>query len=159
MSVDTIAIIRKETTLIEIFDYLKQTYENVEIKESTYMDKFGCFYFNDNKDTRTMYYSLDYDDIEKIYGICGIKLSLGFWGNSFEIMKNLCNTFGGFVDENDCDENDFVPFKLEKFYMEGESNKIDLFKIKIIQTLGYKNLNKTLELFHEFKVLENSVNV
>lgn len=36
-------------------------------------------------------------------------VSLGAWGRSVDIMKNIVSQFGGWIDENDCDNQSFYP--------------------------------------------------
>jgi len=36
-------------------------------------------------------------------------LSLSYWGDSVGVLKYLCETFGGYIDENDCDDQGFYP--------------------------------------------------
>ena len=35
-----------------------------------------------------------------------IFLDLGYWGSSVEIMKSIISNFSGYLDENDCDDED-----------------------------------------------------
>ena len=42
-------------------------------------------------------------------------LSLGFWGNSVEIMKEIIAHFGGgWIDENDCDDKTYYPIMINE---------------------------------------------
>jgi hypothetical protein len=34
---------------------------------------------------------------------------LGCWGDSVEIIKDIVTHFGGWIDENDCDDKEFYP--------------------------------------------------
>ena len=36
-------------------------------------------------------------------------ISLGCWGDSVEIIKDIVTHFGGWIDENDCDDKEFYP--------------------------------------------------
>ena len=92
---------------------------------------------------------------ESDYGIPGVWISLGRYGKSIEIIKYLCETFGGYLHENDCNKN--KPYYLinPDLYLNGkESTEKDLFINKIITTLGFDKLKKTLELFEEFKTIK-----
>lgn len=101
MSVDTKAILSKSTTISDIAEALENKYKNVKI-ESTSMDYFFIIAFADGNDQRSMYVSFS-NSCEHDEGIPGVWMSLGCWGNSVEIMTYLCETFGGWIDENDCD--------------------------------------------------------
>ena len=52
------------------------------------------------------------DEIILMYVSKVTSLSIGCWGNSVEILKGICEEFGGWFDENDCDENDF--YRIDK---------------------------------------------
>lgn len=40
-------------------------------------------------------------------------ISLGFWGSSVEIVKEIVAYFGGgWVDENDCDDKEYYPIEV-----------------------------------------------
>lgn len=40
-------------------------------------------------------------------------ISLGFWGSSVEIIKEIVSYFGGgWVDENDCDDKEYYPIEV-----------------------------------------------
>ena len=41
-------------------------------------------------------------------------LTLGYYGNSVEIMKDLVSQFGGWIDENDCDDQSYYPILTNK---------------------------------------------
>ena len=41
-------------------------------------------------------------------------LSLGYWGSSIEIIKEIVAHFGGgWIDENDCDDKEYYPIELD----------------------------------------------
>lgn len=69
----------------------------------------SAFYFYDSINC---YENLDYytkKGLKKMVKMEKTYLSLGCWGNSVEIMKQILDEFeGGWLDENDCDD---VPFK------------------------------------------------
>lgn len=34
-------------------------------------------------------------------------ISLGYWGNAVDIIKSIVAEFGGWIDENDCDDKEY----------------------------------------------------
>lgn len=147
MGVDTKVILTKGTTIINIADALKLKYSNVEIFANK--NDFMYIVFTDNTDIRTMYVSFSNYCLND-YGIAGVWVSLGYWGNSIDIMKYLCETFGGYLDENDCDANGFYPINSE-LYLKGEDlTERDLFVNDIIAELGYEKLSKSLKIFDKY---------
>ncbi len=148
MGVDTKAIIRKGTTLEQISDALKTKYSDVEIT-NTYSENSFRATFKDGEDQRQMWIS--YDSTVVASGIDGIWMSLGFWGDSVGIMRFLCETFGGYLDESDSDNEPFYPINFHLFKQGKEFSEIDSFRNKVISKLGYGNLKITMELFEEFK--------
>jgi len=151
MGVDTKAIIRKGVTITEIVETLSAKYSNVDV-HSTHSNDFLQATFLDGNDKRML--SIFFLDTAKNdYKIDGVLLSLGYWGNSVEIATYLCETFGGYIDKNDCDDNDFEPIRLDLFEQGSQFTPLDEFKNKVISKLGYKNLNAALLLFDEYKTL------
>ena len=145
MGANTKAIIRKGVTVLQIKEALEKKYENV----SVYGDK--TLYINLSADNmvRNIYVSFS-NCCENDYNISGVYLSLGCFGESVEILKYLCLTFGGYLDENDCDENGFYPINFHLYQQGTEFTKKDMFIHKIISKLGMDKLNITLELFDEY---------
>ena len=151
MSVDTKAIIAKGTTIQSITEALKNKYKNVKI-EPTSMDYFFAIVFADGDDQRTMYVSFS-NSCEQDEGIPGVWMSLGCWGNSVEIMTYLCETFGGWIDENDCDGIGFQPICLGLYLQSPELTPLQIFKHKIISVCGLNKVNAILALCDEYKSL------
>ncbi len=148
MGVDTKAIIRKDVTLVELVNYLKAQYEDVTVY-TTGSDTFFQIGFVDGEDERLM--SCHFNACAKNdYDIEGILLSLSLWRNSIEIMKGICEYFGGYIIENDCNDEWYI-INLEKFESAKEITPIDVFKNKVIARLGYDKLKIALELFEEYK--------
>lgn len=48
-------------------------------------------------------------------------LSLGCWGNSVDLMRSIVSRFGGWVDDNDCDDEPYYPVPVTEY---GEPIKI-----------------------------------
>ena len=86
--------------------------------------KFGFITFYYKKEFRTLFYNYStvnfWNDIE-CYSeelqknfVKGehTQLNISYYGNAVEIMKLICAHFGGWIDENDCDDID--PYYIEK---------------------------------------------
>lgn len=149
MGVDTKAIIRKGVTIQEIECALIEKYKEVKI-HSTSMDDFMYLSFVDGSDTRQMAVSFSGSCL-KDNGIDGVWLSLGYSGNSVEIMRYLCEYFGGYLDENDCDDDGFYPINFHLYQQGKEFTEMDKFRNKVIGKLGYDKLNTAMQLFEEFR--------
>jgi hypothetical protein len=152
MSINTKGIIRKGTTLPEIKEVLENKYGNVGIKSYSDPTLFSL-YFKDGEDQRKL--SVFVDDVAKRdYKIDGVTLDLNCWGNSVEIMKLLLSEFGGYLDENDCDDEGFYAINPDKFEEGRESTKADRVITSIIHRLGYDNLSKGLLLFDDIQKIQ-----
>jgi hypothetical protein len=151
MSTDTKAIIRKGVSLEEIKTALEKKYTEVEVNNGGSSEMFRIT-FKDN-DVQRMIWVFYSGSCVRDCGIDGVWLSLGLWGNSIEIMRYLCEEFGGYIDENDCDDEGFEPVNIELYENGEDFTPMDKFRNKIISELGYKNLNKALNLFEEFKTI------
>ena len=77
------------------------------------LDQNRCiFYCHSNVN---FYENLDYykdRGLEDMVKAHTTYLSLGCWGKSIEIMKAIVEHFGGWLDENDCDESEY--YKIDK---------------------------------------------
>ena len=85
----------------------------------------GNIYFKYKGEDRNIFYSYDninsFDNLE-FYTNCGLEdmvksettyISLGCWGSSVEIIKEIVAQFGGgWVDENDCDNRPYEPVEV-----------------------------------------------
>ena len=89
------------------------------------------------------------------YGIDGVLVSLSTWGSNLEIMNWLLDEFGGYLDENDCDDKDFYPVNIEAFEKGKDFSPEDIFVNKIIHKMGYEKLKDALGLLSEYKALSN----
>lgn len=148
MGASTKAIISKGTTIDQIESAMSNKYGNVEVHGSH--PDFMRIVFNDGEKNRIL--SVLFDNYSEYdYGIAGVLLSLGATGNSIEVMKYLCETFGGYIDENDCDEEGFYPINHELYSQGKDFTELDEFRHKVIAVMGYENLEKVMNLFEEFK--------
>lgn len=154
MSINTKAIIRKGTTIVEIMEVLKNHFDCEATIHATYSDDFFYISFNVNEDEKRRLNIFLTDTAKNDYDIDGVLLDLGCHGSSVKIMKTLLVKFGGYLDENDCDDKDFYPINLIEFKKGKDFSTLDLFTTKVIQKLGYENLKVALELFSEFKEIK-----
>ena len=130
MSVDTLAIIRQGTTIEEIKDAIFKKYGDGIIKSSS--PDFMHISFYDGMENRNIAVSFS-NSCKNDYG-----------------LKYLCETFGGYLDENDCDDNGFYPINLDEFQKGKDFTNIDLLVNEIISEIGYEKLKVTQKLFKKF---------
>ncbi len=149
MGVDTKAIIKKGTTIIELTEFMKDNFIDVKI-HPTQDNYFFIINFDYKEDRRSMNVFLN-NFGETDYGIDGVLLSLGCNTDAIEIMKIILNKFGGYLDENDCDDKDFYPVNIGEFKKSREYTELDKLKTEIIKDLGYTNLKPALLLFEKYK--------
>jgi hypothetical protein len=150
MGVDTKAIIRKGTTIEQIESAISAKYKDVTVRANNH--DFMSMSFVDGKDSRTMHVSFT-GSCEQDYSIAGVGLSLGCTGNSVEILKYLCETFGGYLDENDCDDQDFYPINYELYAQGSEFRPLDEFRHKVIKEVGFEKLRPVMALLDEYRTL------
>lgn len=148
MATDSKAILRKGVTIDQIVKAISDKYTDVNVHASS--TDFMYVTFKDGQDQRQLAVSFS-DSCFSDYGIHGVWCSLGMWGNSVEIIRYLCESFGGYIDENDCDDIGFYPINFHLYEKGTEFSQMDVFTHKVIAELGYDNLKKTLKLFEEFK--------
>lgn len=147
MGVDTKAILRKGTTIEQIEKAMSEKYNDVELRAS--QPDFMSIQFKDGKDQRQLSVSFT-NSCERESGIGGVWISLGMWGNSIEIARYLCETFGGYLDENDCDDEGFYPINFRLYSQGSEFTKADEFRHKLISEVGLGKLKSVMLLFDEY---------
>lgn len=151
MGVDAKAILTKGTTIEQIEQAISKKYTDVKVDPTSIFD-FMYVIFKDGSKQRTLAVSFT-NSCERDNGIAGVWTSLGRGGNSVEIMKYLCETFGGYIDENDCDDEGFYPINFELYSQGKEFTKLDEFRHKVIKEVGYDKLNSVIKLLDEYKEL------
>lgn len=144
MGVDTKAILRKGTTIEKIEKAISEKYTDVEVKPTLMLD-FMYVIFKDGADQRQLAVSFT-----NSCDIAGVWISLGKWGNSIEIARYLCETFGGYLDENDCDDEGYYPINFHLYSQGTEFTKLDEFRHKVISEVGYDKLNTVMKLLDEY---------
>jgi len=86
----------------------------VDVEYNPKSDYFSI-YFWDGSDRRRLFVCLYCDGDHKDLGPLSISMSLGCWGNSVELMqsflKSLSHLGDCYIEENDCDEEDFYKLK------------------------------------------------
>ena len=105
--------------------------------------------FKDGEDQRHLAVSFT-NSCERDNNIAGVWTSLGKWGNSIEIARYLCEKFGGYLDENDCDDEGFYPINFHLYSQGEEFTKLDEFRHKVIKEVGYDKLNSVMKLLDEY---------
>lgn len=148
MGVDTKAILRKGTTIEKIEKAISEKYTEVEVKPTSMLD-FMYVIFKDGADQRQLAVSFT-NSCERENNIAGVWTSLGKWGNSIEIARYLCETFGGYLDESDCDDEGYYPINFHLYSQGTEFTKLDEFRHKVITEVGYDKLNAVMKLLDEY---------
>lgn len=158
MGVSTTSIIRKNVSIQEIQEFISVSYGSCELLTTSIDDYFVCV-FSDNQDKRQLNIHTDVDNILCEQGIQGVLLSLGYWGNAVQIMENIANHFGGYVQNNDCIDDFFRPINETKFLQEGDLSKENYFKMMFFRKMNRRNIsfNEMSDLLDQHKeiVLNN----
>lgn len=147
MGVDTKAILRKGVTIEQIEKAISDKYTEVEVRAT--MPDFMYVTFKDGADQRQLAVSFT-NSCERDDNISGVWISLGWWGNSVEILRYLCETFGGYLDENDCDNKGYYPINFHLYSQGAEFTKLDEFRHEVINEVGYDKLNSVMKLLNEY---------
>jgi len=98
-------------------DWIKERYDST----GKWLTWAGFISFNDGTEDRNIFYCYmnnnSYENLEyyKDYGLEDMVksqtryLSMSCFGNSKEIMKAIVSQFGGWIDEDDCDDEPYYP--------------------------------------------------
>ena len=150
MGACTIAIIRKGVTIQQIEKAISEKYTEVKVSPSSVDVMFISF--KDDENRKMMLYVSFNNSCSRDYNINGIYLSLAKLQNSVKILKYMCETFGGYLKENDCDENElFYSINFDLYSKGTDFSPKDLFIHELISKLGYNNLNLALKLFKDYQ--------
>lgn len=98
-------------------EWIKERYDD----SGNWLTWRGFITFNDGEENRSLFYCYtnhnSYENLE-FYSECGLEdmiktetthVSLGRGGNSVDIIKTLVTEFGGWIDEDDCDDEEYYP--------------------------------------------------
>jgi hypothetical protein len=98
-------------------EWIKERYD----ESGNWLSWSGFINFKDDEENRSLFYCYTnhnaYENLE-FYSEYGLEdmvkeqttsISLGFHGNSVDIIKSLVIEFGGWLDENDCDDEQYYP--------------------------------------------------
>lgn len=131
MSASTHGFLDKEITGRQVFDVIVSKFDKdakFDIKISKYDNKeCGSIYFQNGENYRSLFYCITGDkeeETEYANGRDHVCLILEVWNNSAQIMTEIVKVFGGYVDENDCDDIEayFIPkdndFQYEEYVKE-----------------------------------------
>lgn len=147
MGTETKAILRKGVTIEQIEKAISDKYTEVEVWATK--SDFMRVAFKDGTDRRELAVCFT-SSCERDYGIAGVWISLGLWGNSVEIARYLCETFGGYLDENHCDNEGFYPINFHLYSQGTEFTKLDEFRHKVAKEVGYDKLKVVMLLLDEY---------
>lgn len=107
MGCDTQGLLRgkvsKESVLSVIRDKFDKNAKLDYCREFTYFDEHLEREFK--SESCQIIFMYDSEDQSYVY----TQVSLGNWGGSIDIIKNIVKEFSGYIDESDCDEEGFIP--------------------------------------------------
>ena len=104
MAISTAGILKINTGLYNIHNYIKKNIDNNAIIE-TQNDNSHYINFSYKEESRMMHLfmnSHDYKSDTKYEGLVNV-VTLGYYGCSCEIIEKLVKHFGGWYMENDCE--------------------------------------------------------
>ena len=153
MGVDTKAVIRKGVTIEELKAHAEKKYGKVSIEETKFDNFFYLVFEEGEQVRRNLAVFTDHTMAERDYGISGTLLSIGCRGESVEIVTHFAEEFGGFIDDNDCDDKDFYPVNVEKMEQGKEYTPKEKFKHKLISEFGLEAANKIIVACEEYSKL------
>ena len=150
MGTSTKAIINKNTSVFDIEKALNLKYHNVKVSKSGVNDDF--YYFTFDYGNEVYHLNAFFNDYALIsHNIDGVSLSIGCSDESITILRYLCECFGGFLDENDCDDESYYSINYHLFCNISQKTNLEVFKEKLLMKVGYDKLESVLKLLEEYK--------
>lgn len=136
MGVDTYGKLRGKVEIEEVANFISQKFE-VEVTFKSRTENYGYQrehkkpwlsttgwidfkYKDENRSVFYIYCNINHKENLEYYAKHGLRdmvethtthVGLGYWGNSVEIIKAIVTEFGGWIDENDCDEEEYYPIE------------------------------------------------
>jgi hypothetical protein len=145
MGVSTQGKLNNSISIVDIENVIKKYYDYQETYQ--YGDSSYQIYFLDGNAHRNLhiYIGFNYSTETEI----SKWLSLGCWGNSKEIMKTICSYFGGWLDENDCDDKDY--YWIEQTNNFDDNIKTEIYWVNFVNS----KLNSVFTYEETKKILNN----
>lgn len=163
----TSSVSRRITCPLSKCDWKYKINEHSEDNENWYtIYGYICFKYND--ENRMLFYCYDnlnhYENLE-YYTKFGLEdmvkaetthIGLGYWGGSVEIIKEIVENFGGgWIDENDCDDEEYYVVdstKEDEFEMDTNTKIITaLYEFERVNGIRPNRINMGCNLVDELK--------
>lgn len=121
MGVDTNGYVSRQVTAMDIYNIICSKFDkdaifDVKVETRNGVDEeIGKIYFKIGEDQRGLFLCHGENENDQKFDFDGsskyVYMSLGHWNNSEQIMTNIVKCFGGYIDENDCDDIDafYIP--------------------------------------------------
>jgi hypothetical protein len=172
MGVDTHGYVDREVTASDIYNVILNKFDkdaifdiNVRNNYEGEPEEIGNILFKIGEDQRKLficYGEVNQEDQNSYMEFNGNRkytyLSLGFWGNSEKIMTDIVKSFGGYVDENDCDDISAIyisqldNLEYEDFVKERNSI-VNVLDEKLVKPLKIQIANQILKHKEQLKKL------
>jgi len=156
MSSDTKFYTPVKPSFNEIMIVLKLEFENVMIIDDNKKDEFRFFrvMLTYQGEERMMWVFFDSPDFDKEKPhTC---FDLGAYSNSVEIMQTIAKYFGGWLIENDCNDN-IKPYYIENNCSIDKKNSDYLYEA-LAKEFSYKDVEKLCKFIQENKKLITDLN-
>lgn len=163
MGVSTHGFLNKDITAKQIYNVIVTKFDKdaeFDVRyDKNFKEEVGNIYFKDEENKRDIFYCITRDKEEGTEFLNGKKhvcLVLGAWGRSVEIMTGIVKAFGGYIDENDCDDiNAYYISKDENFkyneYIEQRDSIINVLTKELNEKDKIKIANEILLHKEELK--------
>lgn len=118
MGVDARAWLNREVTGKDIYDVIVSKFDKNATYNINHDERFECdmgrIEFKYKKEERSLFYTTSEGEEESLYDYekePHAYIQLGMWGASEYILTEIIKCFGGYLDVNDCDdeENIYIP--------------------------------------------------
>lgn len=148
------AFLRKNVTVLEIFTALDSKYENVQAVGLLADPKAFQLYFTEVDENITpsreyRYMTVHTDATLTEEGFSGVECRLQNWGKAVEILKYLCETFGGYIQE--VIPGEAILVNTGNLDLQQEYSKVQLLENEIFHKLDSDAIPVVLELCQKYK--------
>lgn len=157
MGIDTKAIIRRGVTNEQIVLALKPYYTGVAIHSTCLPHMFTVWVDDGLQTTPIDVFFYDAETMIRDEGHDGVLLSVGYSDNSVSILRHLVDKFGGYLDEDDCDDVGYIGYNLKEYGKSKPLTGLDQFRMEVSTLLGHDKVESVLQLFKKYQTLDKKV--
>lgn len=152
MGVDTRAFLNPSVNFTMLLDYFSERGSDPKLHMGHGSDEFAFIFIRGLNGSRQLAVNMPHDG-SKIYGT---EVSLSCNDEAKDIIRGLCEEFGGYYLENDCDDDDYVLIGDDKFNLQMTRTPMSALREEIVVKFGADRLDEILDIARRYSEIKES---